>query len=147
MRLGFDLCAEEKAFLSRRKQVVAKALKQVLQLDGDLQEDEVCGAGGYRCRYIAVALFQTLGSGHVGEDIGCGEASLGICSSQRAVTLPLGRSWVLALTLTPTGPDQEVPSLEAGGSSTPVRVKPTCVSVQSRYPLWASWPQEGVPEP
>lgn len=59
----------------------------------------------------------------------------------------LGRSWVLALTLTPTGPDQEVPSLEAGGSSTPVRVKPTCVSVQSRYPLWASWPQEGVPEP
>lgn len=87
VRLGFDLCAEEKAFLSRRKQVVAKALKQVLQLDGDLQEDEVCGAGGYRCRYIAVALFQTLGSGHVGEDIGCGEASLGICSSQRAVTV------------------------------------------------------------
>ena len=87
VRLGFDLCAEEKAFLSRRKQVVAKALKQVLQLDGDLQEDEVCGAGGYRCRYIAVALFQTLGSGHVGEDIGRGEASLGICSSQRAVTV------------------------------------------------------------
>lgn len=43
MRLGFDLCAEEKAFLSRRKQVVAKALKQVLQLDRDLQEDEVWG--------------------------------------------------------------------------------------------------------
>ncbi|GAB5572543.1 cytosolic phospholipase A2 delta [Prionailurus iriomotensis] len=41
MHLGFDLCAEEKAFLSRRKQVVAKALKQVLQLDRDLQEDEV----------------------------------------------------------------------------------------------------------
>ncbi|XP_006920524.1 cytosolic phospholipase A2 delta [Pteropus alecto] len=41
VRLGFDLCAEEQAFLSRRKQVVAKALKQALQLDGDLQEDEV----------------------------------------------------------------------------------------------------------
>ncbi|XP_077620732.1 cytosolic phospholipase A2 delta [Crocuta crocuta] len=41
MHLGFDLCAEEKAFLSRRKQVVAKALKQALQLDRDLQEDEV----------------------------------------------------------------------------------------------------------
>ncbi|VCW97239.1 unnamed protein product, partial [Gulo gulo] len=40
VHLGFDLCAEEKAFLSRRKQVVAKALKQVLQLDRDLQEDE-----------------------------------------------------------------------------------------------------------
>lgn len=43
MRLGFDLCAEEKAFLSKRKQVVAKALKQALQLDRDLQEDEVWG--------------------------------------------------------------------------------------------------------
>ncbi|XP_007120580.2 cytosolic phospholipase A2 delta isoform X1 [Physeter macrocephalus] len=41
VHLGFDLCAEEKAFLSRRKQVVAKALKQALQLDRDLQEDEV----------------------------------------------------------------------------------------------------------
>lgn len=45
VRLGFDLCAEEQAFLSRRKQVVAKALKQALQLDGDLQEDEVWGLG------------------------------------------------------------------------------------------------------
>ncbi|XP_047398344.1 cytosolic phospholipase A2 delta [Sciurus carolinensis] len=41
VRLGFDLCAEEQAFLSRRKQVVAKALKQALQLDRDLKEDEV----------------------------------------------------------------------------------------------------------
>ncbi|XP_011816447.1 PREDICTED: cytosolic phospholipase A2 delta [Colobus angolensis palliatus] len=41
VHLGFNLCAEEQAFLSRRKQVVAKALKQALQLDGDLQEDEV----------------------------------------------------------------------------------------------------------
>ncbi|XP_057578411.1 cytosolic phospholipase A2 delta isoform X2 [Hippopotamus amphibius kiboko] len=41
VHLGFDLCEEEKAFLSRRKQVVAKALKQALQLDRDLQEDEV----------------------------------------------------------------------------------------------------------
>uniref|UniRef100_A0A0D9R7D8 Phospholipase A2 n=1 Tax=Chlorocebus sabaeus TaxID=60711 RepID=A0A0D9R7D8_CHLSB len=41
VHLGFSLCAEEQAFLSRRKQVVAKALKQALQLDGDLQEDEV----------------------------------------------------------------------------------------------------------
>uniref|UniRef100_M3YDT6 Phospholipase A2 n=1 Tax=Mustela putorius furo TaxID=9669 RepID=M3YDT6_MUSPF len=41
VHLGFDLCAEEKAFLSRRKQVVAKALKHILQLDRDLQEDEV----------------------------------------------------------------------------------------------------------
>ncbi|XP_006201836.3 cytosolic phospholipase A2 delta [Vicugna pacos] len=41
VHLGFDLCAKEKAFLSKRKQVVAKALKQALQLDRDLQEDEV----------------------------------------------------------------------------------------------------------
>ncbi|KAK2103740.1 Cytosolic phospholipase A2 delta [Saguinus oedipus] len=45
MHLSFSLCAEELAFLSRRKQVVAKALKQALQLDGDLQEDEVWGTG------------------------------------------------------------------------------------------------------
>ncbi|XP_006883281.1 PREDICTED: cytosolic phospholipase A2 delta [Elephantulus edwardii] len=41
VHLGFNLCSEEQAFLSRRKQVVAKALKQVLQLEEDLQEDEV----------------------------------------------------------------------------------------------------------
>ncbi|KAM5337583.1 cytosolic phospholipase A2 beta isoform 2-T2 [Glossophaga mutica] len=41
VRLGFGPCAEEHAFLSRRKSVVAKALKQALQLDGDLQEDEI----------------------------------------------------------------------------------------------------------
>ncbi|XP_058146051.1 cytosolic phospholipase A2 delta [Dasypus novemcinctus] len=41
VHLGFDLCAEEQAFLSRRKQVVAKALQKALQLEGDLQEDEV----------------------------------------------------------------------------------------------------------
>ncbi|XP_012504584.1 PREDICTED: cytosolic phospholipase A2 delta [Propithecus coquereli] len=41
VRLGFDPCAEEQAFLSRRKQVVAAALKQALQLDRDLHEDEV----------------------------------------------------------------------------------------------------------
>lgn len=45
VRLGCGPCAEEQAFLSRRKQVVAKALKQALQLDGDLQEDEVWGLG------------------------------------------------------------------------------------------------------
>lgn len=45
MRLGCGPCVEEQAFLSRRKQVVAKALKQALQLDGDLQEDEVWGLG------------------------------------------------------------------------------------------------------
>lgn len=49
MHLGFDLCAEEKAFLSRRKQLVAKALKQALQLDRDLQEDEVWGYRGCGC--------------------------------------------------------------------------------------------------
>ncbi|POI36119.1 hypothetical protein CIB84_000124 [Bambusicola thoracicus] len=41
LRLGFDLCAEEKDFICKRKKVVAAALKYVLQLDEDLQEDEV----------------------------------------------------------------------------------------------------------
>ncbi|XP_004380788.1 cytosolic phospholipase A2 beta [Trichechus manatus latirostris] len=41
VRLGCSPCTEEQAFLTRRKQVVAKALQQALQLEGDLQEDEV----------------------------------------------------------------------------------------------------------
>ncbi|XP_009872587.1 PREDICTED: cytosolic phospholipase A2 epsilon-like [Apaloderma vittatum] len=41
LRLGFDLCAEERDFICKRKKVVAAALKSVLHLDEDLQEDEV----------------------------------------------------------------------------------------------------------
>ncbi|NWV25561.1 PA24E phospholipase, partial [Origma solitaria] len=54
LRLGFDLCAEEKDFICKRKKVVAAALKKVLHLDEDLQEDEVpvvavvTAAGGVR---------------------------------------------------------------------------------------------------
>ncbi|XP_048163106.1 cytosolic phospholipase A2 epsilon-like isoform X3 [Corvus hawaiiensis] len=54
LRLGFDLCAEEKDFIGKRKKVVAAALKNVLHLDEDLQEDEVpvvavvTAAGGVR---------------------------------------------------------------------------------------------------
>uniref|UniRef100_A0A8C5TWR2 Phospholipase A2 n=1 Tax=Malurus cyaneus samueli TaxID=2593467 RepID=A0A8C5TWR2_9PASS len=54
LRLGFDLCAEEQEFICKRKKVVAAALKSVLHLDEDLQEDEVpvvavvTAAGGVR---------------------------------------------------------------------------------------------------
>ncbi|XP_028622678.1 cytosolic phospholipase A2 delta [Grammomys surdaster] len=41
VRLSYGLCPEEQAFLGRRKKVVAAALKQALQLDEDLKEDEV----------------------------------------------------------------------------------------------------------
>ncbi|XP_074088146.1 cytosolic phospholipase A2 delta [Macrotis lagotis] len=41
VRLGFGLCDKEQEFLKKRKQVVAKALKRVLQLEHELQEDEV----------------------------------------------------------------------------------------------------------
>uniref|UniRef100_A0A8C8SXC0 PLA2c domain-containing protein n=1 Tax=Pelusios castaneus TaxID=367368 RepID=A0A8C8SXC0_9SAUR len=41
VRLGFNLCAEEQAFLQKRKKVVANALKKVLQLRRDLHENEV----------------------------------------------------------------------------------------------------------
>ncbi|XP_012933904.1 cytosolic phospholipase A2 epsilon isoform X1 [Heterocephalus glaber] len=41
VRLGFNLCPEELKFLEKRKVVVAEALKQVLQLEEDLAEDEV----------------------------------------------------------------------------------------------------------
>lgn len=45
MRLGFSLCPAELEFLQKRKVVVAKALKEVLQLEADLQEDEVGNQG------------------------------------------------------------------------------------------------------
>ncbi|NWT19473.1 PA24E phospholipase, partial [Vireo altiloquus] len=54
LRLGFDLCVEEQDFIHKRKKVVAAALKNVLHLDEDLQEDEVpvvavvTAAGGVR---------------------------------------------------------------------------------------------------
>ncbi|NWW43974.1 PA24E phospholipase, partial [Pedionomus torquatus] len=41
LRLGFDLCAEEQDFICKRKKVVAAALKDLLHLDENLQEDEV----------------------------------------------------------------------------------------------------------
>ncbi|XP_056666302.1 cytosolic phospholipase A2 delta [Monodelphis domestica] len=41
VRLGFGLCQEEQMFLKKRKQVVAKALTRILQLENELQEDEV----------------------------------------------------------------------------------------------------------
>uniref|UniRef100_A0A670Y6N5 PLA2c domain-containing protein n=1 Tax=Pseudonaja textilis TaxID=8673 RepID=A0A670Y6N5_PSETE len=41
VRLGFNLCPEEEAFLKKRKKVTAAAFKNILQLEDDLQEDEV----------------------------------------------------------------------------------------------------------
>ncbi|NWH17568.1 PA24E phospholipase, partial [Grus americana] len=41
VRLGFDLCAQERDFICKRKKVVAAALKDILQLEEDLQDDEV----------------------------------------------------------------------------------------------------------
>nr|XP_056707865.1 cytosolic phospholipase A2 epsilon-like [Euleptes europaea] len=41
VRLGFDLCPEEQEFLRKRKKVAAAALKKVLHLEEDLQDDEV----------------------------------------------------------------------------------------------------------
>ncbi|NXC79230.1 PA24E phospholipase, partial [Cercotrichas coryphoeus] len=63
LRLGFDLCTEEQDFISKRKKVVAAALKNLLHLDEDLQEDEVpvvavvTAAGGVRSM---TALFGSL---------------------------------------------------------------------------------------
>ncbi|XP_071894873.1 cytosolic phospholipase A2 epsilon isoform X2 [Anas platyrhynchos] len=41
IRLGFDLCSQEQDFICKRKKVVAAALKDILQLEEDLQDDEV----------------------------------------------------------------------------------------------------------
>ncbi|MEE6492513.1 hypothetical protein FKM82_016595 [Ascaphus truei] len=41
IRLGFDICSEEKNFLHKRSKVIAAALKKVLKLDRDLKEHEI----------------------------------------------------------------------------------------------------------
>ncbi|XP_062974522.1 cytosolic phospholipase A2 epsilon-like [Elgaria multicarinata webbii] len=41
VRLGYDLCPQEKDFLHKRKNVVADALKKVLRLEKDLRDHEV----------------------------------------------------------------------------------------------------------
>ncbi|NXK54214.1 PA24E phospholipase, partial [Chauna torquata] len=41
IRLGFDLCAQEQDFICKRKKVVAAALKDILRLEEDLQDNEV----------------------------------------------------------------------------------------------------------
>ncbi|NP_001191166.2 cytosolic phospholipase A2 beta [Oryctolagus cuniculus] len=89
VRLGCGLCAEEQAFLSRRKQVVAKALKQALQLDRDLQEDEVpvvavmATGGGIRAM---TSLYGQL----------AGLQELGLLDCVSYITGASGSTWALA---------------------------------------------------
>ncbi|XP_029454496.1 cytosolic phospholipase A2 delta-like [Rhinatrema bivittatum] len=69
VRLGFNLCKEERDFLWQRKRVVAAALKKVLQLDQDLKDHEVPvvaimatggGARAMTCLYSHLAGLQKL---------------------------------------------------------------------------------------
>ncbi|XP_030777228.1 cytosolic phospholipase A2 beta [Rhinopithecus roxellana] len=89
VRLGFRPCAEEQAFLSRRKQVVAAALRQALQLDGDLQEDEIpvvaimATGGGIRAM---TSLYGQL----------AGLQELGLLDCVSYITGASGSTWALA---------------------------------------------------
>ncbi|XP_007933522.1 cytosolic phospholipase A2 beta [Orycteropus afer afer] len=89
VRLGCRPCAEEQAFLSRRKQVVAKALQQALQLEGDLQEDEVpvvavmATGGGFRAM---TSLYGQL----------AGLRELGLLDCISYITSASGSTWTLA---------------------------------------------------
>ncbi|XP_055989943.1 cytosolic phospholipase A2 beta [Sorex fumeus] len=89
VRLGCGPCAEEQAFLSRRKQVVARALKQALQLDGDLREDEVpviavmATGGGIRAM---TSLYGQL----------AGLQELGLLDCVSYITGASGSTWALA---------------------------------------------------
>nr|XP_033808459.1 cytosolic phospholipase A2 delta-like [Geotrypetes seraphini] len=69
VRLGFDLCEEERDFLWKRKRVVADALKKVLQLDEELKDHEVPvvavmatggGARAMTCLYSHLAALQKM---------------------------------------------------------------------------------------
>uniref|UniRef100_K7ECF4 Phospholipase A2 n=1 Tax=Ornithorhynchus anatinus TaxID=9258 RepID=K7ECF4_ORNAN len=89
VRLGFGLCAGEQAFLSQRKQVVAKALKRLLQLEEDLPEDQVpvvavmATGGGVRAM---TALFGQLS----------GLQQLGVLDCVSYITGASGSTWAMA---------------------------------------------------
>ncbi|KAG8514577.1 Cytosolic phospholipase A2 beta, partial [Galemys pyrenaicus] len=89
VRLGYVPCAEEQAFLSRRKQVVAQALKRALQLDRDLQEDEtpvvaiMATGGGIRAM---TSLYGQL----------AGLRELGLLDCVSYITGASGSTWALA---------------------------------------------------
>ncbi|XP_032965086.1 cytosolic phospholipase A2 beta isoform X2 [Rhinolophus ferrumequinum] len=89
VRLGCGPCPEEQAFLSRRKRVVAKALKQALQLDEDLEEDEIpvvavmATGGGIRAM---TSLYGQL----------AGLRELGLLDCVSYITGASGSTWALA---------------------------------------------------
>ncbi|XP_070234273.1 cytosolic phospholipase A2 beta isoform X3 [Bos mutus] len=89
VRLGCGPCAEEQAFLSRRKQVVAKALQQALHLDRDLREDEIpvvavmATGGGIRAM---TSLYGQL----------AGLKALGLLDCVSYITGASGSTWALA---------------------------------------------------
>ncbi|PNI10806.1 hypothetical protein CK820_G0056777 [Pan troglodytes] len=100
VRLGFGPCAEEQAFLSRRKQVVAAALRQALQLDGDVQEDEIpvvaimATGGGIRAM---TSLYGQL----------AGLKELGLLDCVSYITGASGSTWALANLYEDTGWSQK----------------------------------------
>ncbi|XP_028933197.2 cytosolic phospholipase A2 epsilon [Ornithorhynchus anatinus] len=89
VRLGFSLCAEEQQFLLKRRPVAARALKQLLQLEEDLHEDEVplvaimATGGGTRS--------MTSMYGHL-----LGLQKLGILDTASYITGLSGATWTMA---------------------------------------------------
>lgn len=57
LRLGFDLCDGEREFLDKRKQIVSKALQQVLGLSQAPTSDQVWDGGGSSIRRTKSNLF------------------------------------------------------------------------------------------
>ncbi|XP_078515766.1 cytosolic phospholipase A2 delta-like [Lissotriton helveticus] len=70
VRLGFDLCEQEKQFLQKRKTVVAAALRNILHLEEDLKDHEIpvvavtATGGGIRAMtsmYSHLSMLQKMG--------------------------------------------------------------------------------------
>lgn len=52
VRLEYALCAEEQSYVRKRRKYVASALKKVLQLQEELQDDEVRLAGFFSLPFL-----------------------------------------------------------------------------------------------
>ncbi|KAM9294404.1 cytosolic phospholipase A2 delta-like [Gastrophryne carolinensis] len=89
VRLGFDLCNKEKMFLNKRQQIVAKALKNVLQLEQDLLPEEV----------PVVAIMATGGGARAMSCLNshlCGLQKLGLLDCVSYIAGASGSTWAMS---------------------------------------------------
>uniref|UniRef100_A0A8C9QH78 Phospholipase A2 n=1 Tax=Spermophilus dauricus TaxID=99837 RepID=A0A8C9QH78_SPEDA len=135
VRLGCRPCAEEQAFLNRRKQVVAGALKQALQLDRDLREDEIpvvavmATGGGIRAMTSLYGQLAAL-------------KELGLLDCVSYITGASGSTWALANLYE----DPEWSQKDLAGPTELLKTQVTKSKLGVLAPSWLQWYRQELAE-